>query len=68
MELPLSSDKDRNEDKNKKSIQPQILLLSSGELTPFVLQLRLKNHSSYFRAEGKITGSMEFKRMSDRPA
>ena len=39
------------------------LFLSSGELTPFVLELRAGRLPVHYRAEGKITGGIEMKRL-----
>lgn len=64
VELPLPESADKNAGQDKKKPQPQILLLSSGELTPFVLQLRLERYPVYFQAEGKMTGAITVTRVS----
>ena len=66
--LPMPDDAGNSGDKKQKQAAPQILLLSSGELTPFVLQLRLGGHPVYFQSEGKITGTIETRRVEARPA
>ena len=54
-------------EKNKKEKQeepPQILLLSSGELTPFTLELRAEHLSVYYRTQGNITGAIVSERLN----
>lgn len=68
LQLPLPDTDDRNAGKKSKQPVPQILLLSSGELTPFVLQLRMNGHPVYFQSEGKLTGTLETRRVEASPA
>ncbi|MGH8454243.1 MAG: type II secretion system minor pseudopilin GspH [Nevskiales bacterium] len=68
VQIPLPEDQKKNPDDQKKKPSPQILLLSSGELTPFVLQLRAEHLKAFYQAEGKITGQIEMKRIGDKPA
>jgi general secretion pathway protein H len=63
VQLPLPQDNDRNAQTKKKQTEPQILMLSSGELTPFVLELRADHLPVYYRAEGKITGQISMERL-----
>lgn len=63
IQLPAPKAEDRNTDPKKKSAEPQILMLSSGELTPFVLELRADHLPVYYRAEGKITGQIDMERL-----
>lgn len=44
------------EDKDAKKIQPQVLLLPGGQLTPFSLDIRAPNYGSYFHLEGDALG------------
>jgi general secretion pathway protein H len=57
-----AADPPDKDDKNKDKTAPQILFLSSGELTPFTIELHADNLAAYYRAEGKITGSIDVKR------
>ena len=66
VQIPLPEEADRDND-NKKKLQPQILMLSSGELTPFVLQLRAEHLAVFYQAEGLITGQIELKRIGGKP-
>jgi general secretion pathway protein H len=63
VQIPLPADDEKNPDKDKKTPQPHILLLSSGELTPFVLQLNAEQLTVHYQAEGRITGQIEMKRV-----
>jgi general secretion pathway protein H len=67
LQIPLPQDADKNADKDKKRKDPQILMLSSGEVTPFVLQLRAQHLRVLYQAEGKITGQIEMKRIEEKP-
>jgi general secretion pathway protein H len=67
VQIPLPENEDRNADQKKRA-QPQILLLSSGEITPFVLRLRAGQHRVYYEAEGRITGQIEMKRIGEKAA
>lgn len=64
VQIPLPKDQGKNPDKQPS---PQILMLSSGELTPFVLQLRAEHLNAFYQAEGKITGQIEMKRLDGKP-
>jgi general secretion pathway protein H len=63
VQLPLPADAEEDGDKQRKRVQPQILLLSSGELTPFVLELGAARLPVRYQAEGRITGQIELKRI-----
>lgn len=63
VQLPLPPDKEKNAETKNKKTEPQILMLSSGELTPFVLELRADHLPVYYRAEGKITGQISMERL-----
>jgi general secretion pathway protein H len=70
IQIQLALDGDQNfemlkvEKKENESV-PQILFLSSGELTPFVLELRSGRLPVHYRAEGRITGGIEMKRVGN---
>ncbi len=63
VQIPLPPDDAKNDKQDKKAPQPHILLLSSGELTPFVLQLSAAQLSVYYQADGRLTGQIEMKRI-----
>lgn len=67
LQILLPQDADKDSDKDKKRTDPQILMLSSGEITPFVLQLRARHLRVLYRAEGKITGQIEMQRIDEKP-
>lgn len=47
---------------------PDVLFLSSGEITPFELSMTANEARSRYRYEGKLTGELELHRISeDRP-
>jgi general secretion pathway protein H len=52
------------EDKKQK-IVPQILLLSSGEVTAFALDIKAENYAPYYRIEGDTLGKFERARHQD---
>lgn len=56
-----------NPDQDKKSVSPQVYMLSSGELTPFTLQLRASHLKAHYQAEGDITGQIKIKRIGEQP-
>lgn len=64
--IPLPGDQGKNPDRSEDALTPQILLLSSGELTPFVLQLYTEHLKAFYQAEGKITGQIEMKRIGGK--
>lgn len=68
VQIPVHKNSSKNPDKDKKVITPQILLLSSGEITPFVLQLRAEHIKAYYQAEGNITGEIKMQRVGEKPA
>jgi general secretion pathway protein H len=49
-------------DDDKVELMPQILLLSSGDATEFVLDLRARQHESYFRLQGDVLGRIKLER------
>ena len=49
-----------------RRIEPQILILSTGEMTPFTLDLRLPDAPSYFRVEGNELGELDSARAEDK--
>lgn len=58
--------KKEDEEESELEITPQILLLSSGEMTPFVLDLKLKNHPAWYRVQGDALGRLSLERQEDK--
>ena len=52
-------------DKRKK-IEPQLFLLSSGEVTPFALNLKARGMRSYYRIEADELGHFKLQRHEDQ--
>jgi general secretion pathway protein H len=51
--------------KTEKKIVPQILLLSSGEVTAFALDIKAENYAPYYRLEADTLGKFERARHQD---
>jgi len=51
-------------DDDDKLIEPQVLILSSGEMTAFTLDLRLKDLPTYYRVEANAMGEISSQRLS----
>jgi len=49
-------------DDEKVELKPQVLLLSSGDATEFVLDLRARQHPPYFRLQGDVLGRIKLER------
>jgi len=49
-------------DDEKAELKPQVLLLSSGDATEFVLDLRARQHPAYFRLQGDVLGRIKLER------
>jgi general secretion pathway protein H len=48
------------DDQNAKDeVKPQILLLSSGEETPFALDIRARDYAPYYTLEGDLLGRLK---------
>lgn len=47
-------------------IEPQLLILSSGEMTAFTLDLKLKDHPQFYRVEGSELGQLGSGRQEER--
>jgi len=45
---------------------PQVLLLSSGEATPFRLEVRARNHAAYYELGGDVLGRLTLERKDGR--
>jgi general secretion pathway protein H len=58
-------DKDDKEDSEKTRRKPQVMLLSSGEVTPFTLDLRMTGLKGYFHVEGTADGKLTLERRAD---
>ena len=55
----------QNEEEEKKkseATQPQVLILSNGEMTAFTLDLKLKDLPTFYRLEGNALGELHTKR------
>lgn len=62
--IPLPEDQGKNPEDGATGPSPQILMLSSGELTPFILQLHSTGLKAFYQAEGKLTGQIEMTRLA----
>ncbi|QHS09484.1 type II secretion system minor pseudopilin GspH [Sinimarinibacterium sp. NLF-5-8] len=51
--------------KPKAVIEPQVMVLSSGELTPFTLDVRAPGLTTYYRISGDLVGRLERQRLED---
>ena len=49
-----------------KRIEPQLLILSTGEMTAFTLDLKLKDMPAYYRVEGNELGELKSERQEDK--
>lgn len=52
--------------KDENELEPQVLILSSGEITAFTLDLRLRNQPLYYRVEGNTLGELSSARVEER--
>jgi general secretion pathway protein H len=60
---PLPADSDSDSDKEpaeKDDQQPRLYLLSSGEMTPFVLTLKDRNSTATYQLRGSFSGEFTF--------
>ncbi len=55
---------DKNDDSTR--VEPQLLILSSGEMTAFTLDLKLKDHPQFYRVEGSELGQLSSGRQEER--
>lgn len=51
---------------DERRIEPQVLILSSGEMTAFTLDLKLKDHAQFYRVEGSELGELKLQRQEDK--
>ena len=51
------------ESKDSETLTPQVLLLSSGEASPFVLDLQAPGVKSFYRLEGDLFGRLKLERL-----
>lgn len=66
-EQKKTEDEEADENEEEESaVKPQILLLSSGEMTPFTLDLKLKGHPAWYRVEGDVLGRLSLGRQEDK--
>ena len=70
IEQPASSSQDQNaaksDDPGKDPLKPQVMLLSSGEVTPFMLDLKAPGLHSYYHLEADLVGRMTLQRLDFR--
>tara|TARA_R110000787_G_scaffold13918_44_gene43365 strand:- start:976 stop:1554 length:579 start_codon:yes stop_codon:yes gene_type:complete len=71
LEFDADSDEDNfeNEASKKKegpAIEPVILILSTGEMTPFLLDLKLPGKAAYYQIEGNILGQIMTTRQEEK--
>jgi general secretion pathway protein H len=52
--------------KAEDKVEPQVLILSTGEMTAFTLDLKLKSYRSYYRLEGDEVGGLKSERFQDK--
>lgn len=62
--VSASTDRRTEEEERKQAetTQPQILILSTGEMTAFTLDLRLQDRPMYYRVEGNALGQLKVQR------
>lgn len=53
---------EEEERKKSEATQPQILILSTGEMTAFTLDLKLKELPTFYRVEGNALGELHVQR------
>lgn len=46
----------------RQELKPQVVLLSSGDATEFVLDLRARQHPAWYRLQGDVLGRMSLER------
>lgn len=61
---PVQAASDITESKDKK-IEPQILLLSSGEVTAFTLEIKAENYAPHYRVQSDVLGKFERTRIDE---
>lgn len=59
-DAPADEDEDERE-----AILPQVLLFSSGEATPFVLDVKARDYESLFRLQGDLLARFELERVEE---
>jgi general secretion pathway protein H len=52
--------------KAENKVLPQVLIMSTGEMTAFTLDLKLKDYRSYYRLEGDEVGGLKSERYQDK--
>ncbi len=60
-----SSSRKSDADKDKE-LEPQVLVLSSGEMTAFTLDMKMKDVLTYYRVEGNALGELSSRRLGDK--
>lgn len=56
---------DAGEDEDEEAIKPTLLLLSSGEVSPFVAEFEARDTDSRFRITSNLLGELEWERVDD---
>lgn len=54
------------ESKDSEILTPQVLLLSSGEASPFVMDVTAPGLKSFYRLEGDLLGRFKFERLETK--
>ena len=62
-----SRQSEEEERKKSEATQPQVLILSTGEMTSFTLDLKLKDLPSYYRIEGNALGQLTLQHALEEP-
>lgn len=55
----------KDEDSKEDGLRPEVLFLSSGEVTPFKIELRSENVLARYYFEGELTGKLSMTRAQD---
>lgn len=63
----VGSNKDKQDDNKENGLRPEVLFLSSGEITPFKLELSADNAQSRYTFTGKLTGQLKMTRHDKAP-
>lgn len=64
---PNDDGQSKAEKENQENrVQPQVYLLSSGESTPFTLDLKLRNYAGYYRLDCDLLARCKLERRQER--
>ncbi len=67
VELTIEGRAVKSASKSDEEPKPQILLLSSGEATAFVLELRVPKQKDFYRLEGDSVGRLKLEHPEKSP-